>query len=312
MGWYIDERKMETKQEMTSLRVDHWLRERFPLLTRRQREEALERGVVSLAGGKRLKKGAHLDSREAIDVASLEAHLERLKQGNADLTLELIREFEGYVVVDKPAGMPAHPISLFDDHTLTHWALAHYPEIAREFRVPQPTVVPHRLDTGTSGLQIICRRKVDFEQWRERFARHEVTKRYLAWAWGIPSWTNQSVECELAHSSHDDRKMLVALGEKGFRGRRLPSLSEIRVLRVDAPKNCFFCEVTCRTGVRHQVRVHLSSLGFPLVGDVLYDEDAAGRTLQPPHHQLRAVGLEYADLRFEAEAQVFSKFSDIG
>jgi 23S rRNA pseudouridine1911/1915/1917 synthase len=306
MRCYINERAMETKQEMPPRRLDQWLRQRFPALTRRQREEAIEAGLVSLGGGQKLKKGTTLPAQGSIDVSRLVAHLASLRKGSPELAVDVVWEREGVVIVDKPAGMPAHPVSLFDDQTLTSWALARYPEVAAEFSEPLPTIVPHRLDSGTSGLQIVCRRKANFKEWRERFAQHRVQKTYLAWAWGRPDWSSRSVEMFLTHATDDRRKMRV-VQEFDSLERPLSSLSEVRVLKVNATLGCFLSEVTCHTGVMHQVRIHLSSLGSPLLGDELYDPDFSRREQRPRYHQLRAKRLEHESFLAEADCKKFSE-----
>ena len=284
--------------------MDRWLKDKFPSLTSRQIQEALDSGLVRLAG-KKARKGDKLGSEVVPDVGSLEAHLEKLRKGNSTLEVPIVSENEDYLIVDKPAGLPGHPLSLFDVETVTHWCLAQRPEVAQAFPEIQPTLTPHRLDTGTSGLLIVAKTKKAFELWRERFKRKEVTKVYRAWCWGAPSEAHYEVTAAIGHDPTDSRKMTVITSP--HREPVMAANSQVRVGIRRADRGLFLAEVTCTTGITHQVRVHLASLGFPLLGDALYDPDFPSRSESAPHHQLRAVRLACGADTFELDSTEFEK-----
>jgi 23S rRNA pseudouridine1911/1915/1917 synthase len=270
--------------------MDRWLKGRFPGLSGTQIEEALERGLIRDSAGRPLAKGDRLDPAESPDVGALERHLTSLRAGNPSLKVDIVAKEDDFLIVDKPAGMPGHPLSLFDRDTLTHWAMAQFPEIAREFAAPQPTLVPHRLDTGTSGMIVVALTRVAFERWRESFRTKEVTKRYHAWCWGEPEGSTFEINLAIAHVPGQSGKMTTPASGTRYAPPVLEAQSLIKVLRRH-PRGCFLAEVTCTTGVTHQVRVHLASRGYPLLGDSLYDPAFSHRPYQGAPHLLRAVEL---------------------
>jgi 23S rRNA pseudouridine1911/1915/1917 synthase len=186
---------------------------------------------------------------------------------------------------------------------VTHWLLAQYPEVGTEFPEVQPTVTPHRLDTGTSGVLIVSKTQRGYQMWRDRFRRKEVTKTYLAWCWGTPKEEEFFTDMAIAHFPGDSRRMTVA--SEAHRPPILPAKTRMQVKTRREDLGLFLAEVTCETGVTHQVRVHLASLGFPLVGDALYDPRFSERGISKPHHQLRALRLSWKEGTAQVEAEPF-------
>lgn len=281
-------------------RADRWLRDRFPTLTRRQAEQALEAGLARYPGGRKAHKG---DKVDLLDTQGLEEHLSRLRAGTPNLKVAVVHEGKDWVAVDKPAGLDGHPLSLFDDKTLTHWAFARWPNLAQAFPGIQPTVVPHRLDRDTSGIQIIALTADAYSQWRARFQSGQMTKRYLAWVWGEPERESWTARWSIAHDSQDASRMVVPGSAVRHRPPILEAHTEFRVKTKRA--GMALLEATCRTGVTHQVRVHAAESGLPLVGDRLYDSDLERRPLPKPGHWLRAVELAWADERLTVSSSEF-------
>ncbi|MBI1732942.1 MAG: RluA family pseudouridine synthase [Gammaproteobacteria bacterium] len=288
------------------MRADHWLRQRYPSLTRRHVAEALEHGLVRASGGRLLARGDVIDADNSPDCTRLERHLELLRGGNAGLDIPILLESDDVVAVDKPPGLPSHPISLFDVATVTGWATARYPEIMEWAPDCQPTVTPHRLDNDTSGVLLVARTRVAFESWRRRFAAKQVTKRYLAWCWGARPSGIRVIDCGIAHDPRDERKMIaIKSADTPYRGRVHRASTSIRTECELADR--FLCEITIQTGVTHQIRVHMASLGNPLVGDRLYDPQAKHRTGQPEKTLLRCIELRCQAYSAEAGADDFRR-----
>ena len=278
-------------------RVDYWVGTRYAGLSRNQVLEAIAAGLVLAAGGGKLRKGDRVQAGREPDCSSLEAHLHRLAGGNPELEVPLLLETSALSVVNKPAGMPGHPVRLLEFATVTHWALARYPEI-REWAVDcQPTVTPHRLDTGTSGVLLVARTAVEFKRWRRCFSRGEVEKRYLAWCWGAPRLDRWIADQAIGHARGERGRMTVA--EQG--GRR--AVSEVAVIRRLPDR--FLCELVLHTGVTHQVRVHMAAAGHPLLGDRRYDPEFAARSIQPEHALLHAVSVVCGEFKVEAPRTEF-------
>ncbi len=288
------------------MRVDAILAEKFPLLSNRHIDEALDRELVLDALGKKLKKGTKIHPDTPLNYEKLISHLEILKKGNHDLKIEKMEDEKDFCIVTKPFGIPSHPISLFDMNTVTNWAFANIEGIHKEFPEIQPTVSPHRLDTDTEGLLIVCKTKAAYEEWRERFKTKQIKKRYLAWVQGIVT-SPLTTDIPIAHNSQFKSKMVAVEGEVKFSPPLQSAHSEISPLRTIEGKNISLVEVSCRTGVTHQVRVHLAHLGHPLVGDKLYDPKIESREAKAEHHLLLAYELTCDGKTYSVEKNKFLK-----
>jgi len=277
---------------MGTMRVSKWLQLRYPLLNQRQREEALDEKLVLLPTGAPAKKGDKVSEGSELDCTKLDSFIETLKQGALIENVRVVKEEEDTIIIDKPEGLASHPIGLFDTNTVTQWMRWKYPQINQEFPEPQPTLTPHRLDQGTSGVMVVALTKASFLGWRDKFKKKMITKEYLAWCWGNPTEKEYSVDVDIAHMVGDPRKMIALKGEVKYRPPVLEAFSEVKVEKLVSKKGIFLARVECSTGVTHQVRVHLASLGFPLVGDSLYDPLHSQREIERKTHALRAVSLK--------------------
>lgn len=286
------------------LRAEAWLRERIPGLSRRHAREAIERGLITRPEGGKLKKGDKIRPGEELETSPLSTHLQALAEGS-DIEVTVVQEHPDFVVIDKPAGLPSHPVGLFDTRTVSHWALKRYPQARAEFPEIQPTLAVHRLDTGTSGLLVVALTRRAFDEWRERFQEKKITKTYHAWCWGEPNETEFTINVPLGHDPKDRRKMAAAWTPESAAPPVLPALTSVQIIL--SHEGRFLAKVTATTGVTHQVRAHLASLGFPLVGDWLYDAEHASRPFQTRLHQLRAVGLATDGFSCELEAQAITQ-----
>lgn len=280
---------------MNKIRVSKWLQEKYPGLSQRHREEALDFGFVTYQSGKKAKKGEKVKPDEALNCEKFEHYLSCLKKGSALESIKVVRSEPGFVVVDKPSGIASQPISLADYATITQWARFHYPSVSNEFPEAQPVLTPHRLDIGTSGILIVSLHRSSYLYWREKFQSKKVKKEYLAWCWGEPEQESFICEQPIAHAMGDNRKMVVLKGHVRFRPPELEALSEVQVLRKVKDKGLFLARIKCSTGVTHQVRAHMASLGFPLLGDELYDPSIEKRLIKRPYHALRATSIVCED-----------------
>ncbi len=167
------------------------------------------------------------------------------------------------IVVDKPAGLVVHPGAGNVDGTLVNGILARFPDVAGVADPTRPGIV-HRLDAGSSGLLVVARTDEAAEELISQFADHTATRRYEALVWGHPAAPHGIIDAPIGRDRRDPLKMAVVAD-----GRAARTEYEVST-RFDRPAEV--ARVRCRleTGRTHQIRVHLTSIGHPLVGDTVY------------------------------------------
>jgi 23S rRNA pseudouridine1911/1915/1917 synthase len=209
-----------------------------------------------------------------------------------DIALDIVFEDDHLIVVDKPAGMVVHPAAGNLDGTLVNALLHHCAgRLSGIGGVARPGIV-HRIDKDTSGLLVSAKTDVAHEGLSAQFARHSVTRAYRAIVAGIPNPASGTVDAPLARSSANRQKMAIADEARGKR-----AVTHYRL--VTPLQEAALVECRLETGRTHQVRVHMTSIGHPLLGDPAY-----GRS-RPIHREyLKTLGfqrqaLHAAELGFE-------------
>jgi 23S rRNA pseudouridine1911/1915/1917 synthase len=190
-----------------------------------------------------------------------------------DIALEIVFEDDHLLVVDKPAGMVVHPAAGNFDGTLVNALLHHCAgRLSGIGGVARPGIV-HRIDKDTSGLLVVAKTDVAHEGLAAQFARHSIDRRYLAIVAGVPIPAAGTIDAPLARSSANRKKIAIV---KDGRGKR--AVTHYRIMQ--PLKGAALVECRLETGRTHQVRVHMASVGHPLLGDPVYGgSQAAHREL---------------------------------
>ena len=184
-----------------------------------------------------------------------------------DIALEIVFEDDHLLVVDKPAGMVVHPAAGNFDGTLVNALLHHCAgRLSGIGGVARPGIV-HRIDKDTSGLLLVAKSDVAHEGLSKQFADHSIERVYAAIVTGVPTMLTGKIDAPLARSETDRKKVAVVKGQDAERrGKRAVTHWKVRKTLRDAA----LLECRLETGRTHQVRVHLASIGHPLLGDPVY------------------------------------------
>lgn len=261
-------------------RLDVFLRQRLPGVSRGAIRKVIEMGKVLVEGrpgqkGQRLRVGQRVLAATAAD--------ERPRP-EPEMPLEIVDVTPAVVAVNKPPGIPTHPLLPAEQGTLANALVARFPECAEASELPREAGLVHRLDTGTSGILVAARSRRAFERLRAFFRAGQVHKSYLALASGV---LEEALVVELAIKSDADDRRRVEISRREDAG--LPARSVVHPLAHLGQWT--LVRVDCQTGRRHQVRIHLASQGHALAGDTLYGG--------PPLEGLEAALLHAAELTVE-------------
>jgi 23S rRNA pseudouridine1911/1915/1917 synthase len=242
-------------------RLDRALAAAVPTLSRERLKSLIRTGAVESGGAALRDPATKVKGDEHFIVAVLEptqAHNEP-----QDIPLTIVFEDEHLLVVDKPAGLVVHPAAGNFDGTLVNALLHHCAgQLSGIGGVARPGIV-HRIDKDTSGLLVVAKTDVAHEGLAKQFAAHSIDRRYLAIVTGVPKTSGGVVDAPLARSAVNRKKIAIVGGGRGKR-----AVTHWR--RLDVLRDAALVECRLETGRTHQVRVHMASIGHPLVGDPVY------------------------------------------
>lgn len=291
----------KTVQEVSSgKRLDAFLAAytRTDGLSRYDTRVGIEAGKVSVNGktesnpSKRLRHGDVVVS----DVAPTE------KAGlfpNAALSIPVLFEDEDLLIISKPAGIQMHPAGNDMTETVANWIAATRPEMAGVGDDPFRPGIVHRLDRNTSGVVILAKTEETFRILQESFRSHEVRKTYLALVMGHVPTESGSIDFPLAHRTGTLRRQAV-MDPGNFSGETKTALTEYFLKARYAEYDLL--EAFPKTGRTHQIRVHLSAIGCPVVGDRLYGGRRMGKDGMPKRQLLHAAEISFP---FRGKERIF-------
>jgi len=275
--------RLVVEEALAGGRLDRVLAEGLGISRARVRH-LLEVGRILSAGRSvpLAEKGRPVEAGRVFEVSGpLEATAE-VPVARPDLDPRVVADGPGWLVVDKPAGRPVHPLRPDEDETVLNAVVARHPEILGVGEGGLRSGVVHRLDVDTSGALVMATEEMCWKRLRGAFSEHRVEKRYQALVVGRFE-ADRFVDLWLDVVQHSPAR--VAVVEPG-RGRRCRQ----RVMPRRSFEGATLVEVALETGFLHQIRASLAHLGHPVVGDAIYGdaEEAGSRSTAAPRQLLHA------------------------
>lgn len=265
-------------------RIDRVLARRCPEFSRTSLQRWIEQGRIEQAGEVVSRK---TKAEAGAEVSILPAPPEPMSAEPQAIPLDILFEDAHLIVLDKPAGLVVHPGPGHPDNTLVN-ALLHHAEVRGGADPLRPGIV-HRLDKDTSGVMVVAKSSEAHERLVEMFQQRTLERAYLAIVVGRPP---QSATYDTMHGRHPvHRKRFTSRGDRGRRA--VTHLQTVEPLHGSALVRC-----RLETGRTHQIRVHLSEHGHPVLGDPLYGKSIGDPLLRRVSNELGRQALHAALLAF--------------
>ena len=248
---------LAVEDEHAGERLDRYLAEAVPGLSRSQAQRLIDDGHVVVAG-RTARANLSLKAGDRIEVDAPEPAPASAEP--EDIPLPVLYEDSDLLVVNKPAGMVVHPAAGHSSGTLVNALLHHVDDLSGIGGELRPGIV-HRLDKGTSGVMVVAKHDRAHEALAAQFHDREVDKEYVALVWGLVQ-AGRRIDLPIGRDLNDRQKM-------SARSRRARS-AVTRITKARQLRGVTLCHVAIATGRTHQIRVHLSAIGHPVVGDATY------------------------------------------
>ena len=260
-----EKKKFEITGHETGLRVDKYLSEQLPDVSRSYLQKIIKEGQV-LADGKPVKANYKVSEGNVIELELPEAVEPEIEP--EDLPLDILYEDRDVILINKPKGMVVHPSAGHYSGTLVNGLLYHCrDELSGINGVLRPGIV-HRIDMDTTGVIIACKNDRAHNAVAEQLKEHSITRRYRAIVCGNIREEEGTVDAPIGRHPTDRKKMAIVQRN----GKE--AITHYRVL--ERFGNYTYIECQLETGRTHQIRVHMTSIGHPLLGDEVY-----GKTKSP-------------------------------
>ena len=250
-------------------RLDIFLSQKLPELTRSRIKNLIEDGLISL-NDKPAKAGAKIKTGDKIAITiplpkAIAAEPEKIP-------LDILYEDKHIIVINKPPGLTVHPGAGRAKGTLVNALLYHCKDLSGIGGALRPGIV-HRIDKDTSGVLVVAKTDKSHQFLSKQFKEHSMKRRYLALVWGVVKGDEGTIDLPIGRHISERKKMSV----RTKRGRR--AVTHYRVIK--RFNNFTLLEASLETGRTHQIRVHLSAIHHPVVGDPVYGKTSIPSALPP-------------------------------
>lgn len=265
----MEEKRRFEVEEPGGLRIDRYLSEQLPEISRSYLQKVIRDGGV-LVSGSPIKANYKVNIGDVIELLLPPAVEPEIQP--EDLPLSILYEDSDVIFVNKPKGMVVHPSAGHTSGTLVNGLLYHCQgELSGINGVMRPGIV-HRIDKDTTGVLVVCKNDWAHNQVAEQLKEHSITRRYRAIVWGSLKEDVGTVDAPVGRHPVDRKRMAVV--SKG--GKH--AVTHYRVLERFERFTYIECEL--ETGRTHQIRVHMAGIGHPLLGDEVYGRGRSPYSLQ--------------------------------
>lgn len=254
---------MESLRCESPARLDRFLATQLPDLSRTTLKKHIEQGHVSVDGKVCTKPAEQLREGAEVVCTFSELPLESVAIDATDLQLPLLYEDDSCLVIDKPAGIAVHPGSGMppDEKTILHGV--RYLLEQRSLPFFQGSALVHRLDRETTGALLVAKTSNAHSELQSQFQERTVEKEYLAIVCGVPSPASALIDAPINRSTRDRTQMEVRAGDNSRDAKTT-------YRTIDATDDAALLSCLLHTGRTHQIRVHLRTIGHPILGDPTY------------------------------------------
>ncbi|KST67244.1 RluA family pseudouridine synthase [Mastigocoleus testarum] len=260
--------KVNLEVEQENLRLDRYLSQALPELSRSRIQQLIEQGNVQLNHQICNSKKTIVKLKDKINLEIPPPAPLELKPES--IPLNILYEDDQILILNKPAGLVVHPAPGHPDGTLVNAILAHCPNLPGIGGVQRPGIV-HRLDKDTTGAIAIAKTELAHQRLQAQLKAKTARREYLGVVYGAPSQSDGTVNLPIGRHPVDRKKMAVVSVEKG--GREAITHWQIK----ERLGNFTLIHFQLETGRTHQIRVHSTHIGHPIVGDPIY---GSGRSLK--------------------------------
>ncbi len=261
-------------------RLDVFLASQIENATRSRIQKLIEANLVTV-NGKKVKASYTVLPNDIIE-ASHPITPRPEEAEPEEIPLDIVYEDEFLLVVNKPAGMVAHPAYANYTGTLVN-ALLHHTKSLSDLNEPGRPGIVHRIDKNTSGLLVVAKDDFTHAKLAEQFSKHSAEREYRAICWGIIKDSKGEISTNIARSKSDRKKFAISKDE----GKAATTLYEV----IERFEFATYLKLNLKTGRTHQIRVHLSGINHPVFGDETYGGRKIVYGTQLPKMQSRVENL---------------------